>query len=382
MFYLTILSKYCIILAEQQKGRVRMIRHRTYKYRLCLEEEQKAALTELFNEQDRLSNFLALWVNQLMQNNIAPDEIRRQLLGLRVKAGLEPETVKQIQDEIIDKVYRHEYIKLRKPYAGRRQMSLPPLPIWGDKVRLPGLGWVKVKFHRPLPAGISIYSVTISEENYRREYFVSFGFHYEEAEAGPYQVRPERVLGLDYKQDGLYMDSRGCSGNYPGFIAQGAERARALREMAARHRRGSCRWLKLSRRADRLERKMLNRRKDWQYKQAAALARENDAVCVESLDLRAMEESNRALSFKLRDNNWYGFKNKLGRKLAQQGKPLIEVSRYFPSSQLCSVCGYRFGKQPLYQRIVNCPACGSLMDRDYNAARNIRNEGIRLLEAA
>ena len=84
----------------------------------------------------------------------------------------------------------------------------------------------------------------------------------------------------------------------------------------------------------------------------------------------------------VRDNNWYGFKNKLGRKLAQQGKPLIEVSRYFPSSQLCSVCGYRFGKLPLYQRIVNCPACGSLMDRDYNAARNIRNEGIRLLEAA
>lgn len=246
MFYLTILSKYCIILAEQQKGRVRMIRHRTYKYRLCLEEEQKAALTELFNEQDRLANFLALWVNQLMQNNIAPDEIRRQLLGLRLKAGLEPGTIKQIQDEIIDKVYRHEYIRLRKPYAGRRQMSLPPLPIWGDRVRLPGLGWVKVKFHRPLPTGISVYSVTISEENYRREYFVSFGFHYEEAEAGLYQVRPERVLGLDYKQDGLYMDSRGCSGNYPGFIAQGAERARALREIAARHRRGSCRCISAS----------------------------------------------------------------------------------------------------------------------------------------
>ena len=81
MFCLTILSKCCIILAEQQKGRVRMIRHRTYKYRLCLEEEQKAALTELFNEQDRLANFLALWVNQLMQNNIAPDEIMRQTAG-------------------------------------------------------------------------------------------------------------------------------------------------------------------------------------------------------------------------------------------------------------------------------------------------------------
>ena len=68
--------------------------------------------------------------------------------------------------------------------------------------------------------------------------------------------------------------------------------------------------------------------------------------------------------------------------MQQAGKPVVTVDRFYPSSQICSVCGTRFGKIPLEQRTVQCPHCHSVLDRDYNAALNIRREGARLYRSA
>lgn len=95
-----------------------------------------------------------------------------------------------------------------------------------------------------------------------------------------------------------------------------------------------------------------------------------------------MKKQNASLGLKIYDNYWGGFKSKLNQNLQKKGKPLIQISQYYPSSQICSVCGYTIGKQPLSQRTIRCPYCGAVIDRDYNAACNIRNEGIRLLSAA
>ena len=85
---------------------------------------------------------------------------------------------------------------------------------------------------------------------------------------------------------------------------------------------------------------------------------------------------------KATNDNGYGmFTAMLSYKLRERGKPLIKVDKWYPSSQLCSCCGHR-QKMPLNVRTYRCLECGTVIDRDVNAAVNIRNEGIRILESA
>ena len=79
------------------------------------------------------------------------------------------------------------------------------------------------------------------------------------------------------------------------------------------------------------------------------------------------------------DNGWGMFTTMLGYKLDLEGKTLVKVGRFYPSSKTCSVCGYKNHDLTLNDRIWECPECHQVHDRDYNAATNIKNEGLRLL---
>ena len=107
-----------------------------------------------------------------------------------------------------------------------------------------------------------------------------------------------------------------------------------------------------------------------------------DCVCVENLDMRGMSRSLK-LGKSTMDNGFGMFRALLGYKLEDRGKRLVTVGRLFPSSQLCHECGYRFsGTKDLSVREWTCPLCGRTHDRDVNAARNIRDEGMRLALSA
>lgn len=107
-----------------------------------------------------------------------------------------------------------------------------------------------------------------------------------------------------------------------------------------------------------------------------------DCVCVEDLDMRGMSRSLK-LGKSTMDNGFGMFRALLGYKLEDRGKRLVTVGRLFPSSQLCHECGYRFsGTKDLSVREWTCPLCGRTHDRDVNAARNIRDEGMRLALSA
>lgn len=108
----------------------------------------------------------------------------------------------------------------------------------------------------------------------------------------------------------------------------------------------------------------------------------SDCVCVEDLDMRGMSRSLK-LGKSTMDNGFGMFRALLGYKLEDRGKRLVTVGRLFPSSQLCHECGYRFsGTKDLSVREWTCPLCGRTHDRDVNAARNIRDEGMRLALSA
>ena len=131
----------------------------------------------------------------------------------------------------------------------------------------------------------------------------------------------------------------------------------------------------------RLHEKISNQRKDFLHKQSRQIANAYDCVCIEDLNMKAMSQS---LNFgkSISDNGWGMFTTFLKYKLEKKKKKLIKVDKFFASSQICSVCGYKNTKtKDLALRDWDCPKCGAHHDRDMNAAINIRNEGIRLVIA-
>ncbi|OUP82908.1 transposase, partial [Lachnoclostridium sp. An169] len=136
-------------------------------------------------------------------------------------------------------------------------------------------------------------------------------------------------------------------------------------------------YQKQKRKVARRHEKVRNQRKDYLHKLSFRLAEEYDAIAVENLNLKAMS---RSLNFgkSVLDNGYGSFLNMLSYKLEERGKVLVKTDRFYPSSKKCSKCGKVKERLELSERTYHC-SCGNHMDRDVNAAINIREEGKRLL---
>ncbi len=117
---------------------------------------------------------------------------------------------------------------------------------------------------------------------------------------------------------------------------------------------------------------MADARKDWAHQRSTVIIRENQAVFVEDLCVTGLARTRLAKS--VHDAGWGMFTRLLEEKAARYGRTFVKVNRFFPSSQLCSVCGRVDGPKPLSVRTWSCP-CGAVHDRDLNAAINIHAAG-------
>lgn len=249
----------------------------------------------------------------------------------------------------------------------------------GNKIKLPKIGLVKLCLHRPLMENSTIKTVTISKTP-SGKFYISILVEYENQIL---PIIPRNFLGLDFAMHGLYVASDEDDADYPNFLRK-AERklARAQRRLSKRQKDSNNRD-KQRLRVAMLHEKIANQRRDFLHKKARYLADRYDAVGIEYISVKAMAKHKKGGRFSfgksVADNGWNKFVSILEYKLAWQGKMLVKIDKWYPSSQLCHVCGYKNNAtKDLSIREWNCPKCGSHHNRDKNAAINIREEARRI----
>lgn len=251
------------------------------------------------------------------------------------------------------------------------------------KVKLPFLGWMQCSGNRILNNPEFKYA-TVSKQN--GKYYVSITYSIEKT-IRLVAVSENQALGLDYKSDGLYVDSNGNMAGMPKWFrdsqAKLKKEQRKLRNKVG-SKRGELKshnYSKQLQKVRKLHEHIANQRLDYLHKESTRLANQYDAILIEDLNMKAIANKGFGNGKATFDNGWGMFVIMLDYKLKERGKYLQKVDKWYPSSQTCSVCGcINSETKNLSIRKWTCPHCGSEHDRDINAAINIKQEGLRLLE--
>ena len=239
---------------------------------------------------------------------------------------------------------------------------------------LPKLGVVKAKIHRQPMRGWKLKAAAISQSR-SGKYFCSL--LYEFAADIPKATLPEKetAIGLDYSSPDFYVDHMGRSPDKQHWFRE-TEKTLALYQKRLSHmERGSQNYEDQLHRIQVLSEHIANQRKDFAHQESRRITNAYSAVCVEDLNLRTMARTLN-LGKSTNDNGFGMFRSFLGYKLHDQGKHLIFLDKWYPSSKTCHNCGYVNSELSLGDRTWVCPSCSQTVQRDMNAALNIRDAGI------
>ena len=241
------------------------------------------------------------------------------------------------------------------------------------RVFLPKIGWVKCKIHRRVIGEIRNMTVSITPAG---EYYVAIA-----ADDGKVQVTPEiteksEVLGLDMGLKSWAICSDGRVFSNPKTARKYQKKLARMQKAIARKDKGSNNRKKAKTELAKVHRKIRNIRRDAQNKMTSEISKSHaDIIAIEDLNTGGMLK-NHKLAYHIADASWYEVRRQLEYKCKREGKMLLVIDRFYPSSQTCSVCGYVNREvKDLNVREWTCPECGTHHDRDINASLNIAEIG-------
>ena len=236
------------------------------------------------------------------------------------------------------------------------------------RVVVPKVGHLKIRYHRPLPDG-KIKNLTISRK--------ASGWYVQICVEGPDPVEApiETTLGVDVGLNSFVVDSDGQSIDNPRHYRKSEKKLGKHQRIVSRRKKGSNRRAKQQEVVARCHERIANQRKDFHFKAAHRILERCDEVAVENLTITNMLK-NHYLAKSISDAGWGAFRLKLQSKAESAGKQFTKVKPHYTSQQ-CSGCNEIVPKQ-LSDRVHDCPHCGLVLDRDHNAAINIKKAAVAL----
>lgn len=369
-----------------------MIKYKSYKFRLYPNEKQKEYFAKCFGSIRFLYNkMLEERISTYQKYKDDKEKLKSQRYKTYTDYKREYEWLYEVDNNALanvkinlfnafNKFFKEKNIgfpKFKSKHKDRDSYTTynysKTFRIENNKIFIPKIKFVKVKQHREIPNNQLIKSYTISKTK-TNKYYVSISVQWEEDDK-PLELNLNSAIGLDYSSPHFYVDSQGVKADCPKFYRIAEERLKREQRKLSKCKKGSNNWRKQRLRLARAHEKVANQRRDWLEKLSCKIAKEYDIICIENLNMKAISQC-LSLGKSTTDNGWGMFVNMLERKC----KKVVKIDKFFPSSKLCPKCGCINKELTLKDRVWIC-ACGAVLDRDYNAANNILNEGLRLLQA-
>ncbi|MGX1562047.1 RNA-guided endonuclease InsQ/TnpB family protein [Streptomyces sp. NPDC055506] len=235
------------------------------------------------------------------------------------------------------------------------------------KLNLPKIGAMKVKWSRTLPAHPS--SVTVVKDAAGR-YFASFVVDTDPAADAARMPGTGQTVGIDLGLKHFAVLSDGTKIDCPRFLRRAEKKLKKVQRELSRKQKGSRNREKARLKVARVHAKVADARREFHHQLSTRLIRDNQAIGVEDLAVKGIARTGLAKS--VHDAGWAQFAHMLEYKAVRYGRTLVKIGRFEPTSQVCSVCGAKDGPKPLHIREWTCAACGTVHDRDHNAAKNVK----------
>lgn len=271
------------------------------------------------------------------------------------------------------------YPKFKRKHGKQSSYHFTSVSTGENWIKVPKLEPIKARIHRKVEGRLK--SITLSR-TVTGEYYASL--LHEDSVASPVPIHDldaSQVIGLDMGSTHLAIDSSGKKTPNPRFLKKASANLRRKQKALSRCQKGSKGRAKARLKLAKAHQRLTNARADFQHKRSRQIIDEIQAVIVETLKVKNMLK-NKKLSRRIADASWSGLIQKLEYKAKEQGKHLIKIDQWYASSKTCSCCGHKLEELSLKVRDWQCPACLIQHDRDINAARNIRAQGILKLKAA
>ena len=239
-------------------------------------------------------------------------------------------------------------------------------------ISIPKCQRIRIKMHRVFEGTIKSITVSRTTDN---KYYMSLLIETEIESLEP----TKKMIGLDLGIKDLIVDSNGHKYKNHKYLTKSQKKLAREQRKLSKMVRGSNNRNKQRIKVARLHKHIQNQRNDYLHKLSKKIIDENQVIALEDLKIKDMEQNNK-LARNINDASWSRLVSMLTYKANWYGRTVIKVPNNYPSSQLCSICGYQNSiTKSLNIRKWTCPECGTVHDRDINAAKNILSKGIETL---
>lgn len=244
-------------------------------------------------------------------------------------------------------------------------------------IKLPKLGVVKARLHRKPLHWWKLKSATVTK-TLSSKYFCSLLYEYSVKEQINEPLKEDKIIGLNYSASHFYVDSNGNMPEPPNWLKKSEKRLIQMQKKLSRMERGSKNYEAQLQKIRLLNEHIKNQRLDFAHKESRRIADHCEAVCVRDTDLA--ETAKKLKTIKVYDSGFGRFRLCLQYKLERQGKPYIVVDKFYPSAKTCHICGYTREDLLAGERTWKCQNCGAVHQRELNAAKNIKLQGLKQLQ--